>query len=122
MNYKYIIAIIIVLVLILAVAFVAWPKVRGYLFKYKYVGCYGDLSQSDIPEYARGMDVNQCYLAAKAKGAKYFAIQNWLGDQGGSCMIGNAYGKEGVSTAPCVKDPLGNIVGGPVQNAVYEIL
>lgn len=95
---------------------------------YRYMGCWRDKSRRAVPTiegtdnvnlggryWKRGGAIQKCYQATKARGYRYFAVQN-----GGWCatslIAGTTYNKYGTSKA-CKRDG----EGGPWANAVYEI-
>eukprot|EP00470_Lotharella_oceanica_P006738 CAMPEP_0170197898 /NCGR_PEP_ID=MMETSP0040_2-20121228/67499_1 /TAXON_ID=641309 /ORGANISM="Lotharella oceanica, Strain CCMP622" /LENGTH=139 /DNA_ID=CAMNT_0010447693 /DNA_START=9 /DNA_END=428 /DNA_ORIENTATION=+ len=87
--------------------------------KYKFIGCYHDKWNRDLPKGPRKWGYTPESCMAACDGFLYFALQ------GGSwCCCGNTYGKHGKAPEPdCLhkKNDKEEMLGGEFLNAIYEI-
>ncbi|PAA60591.1 hypothetical protein BOX15_Mlig004080g1, partial [Macrostomum lignano] len=95
----------------------AWPPAKGV----RYLGCYVDNKKRDLPLLLNSRSKttrNYCYKSCKARGYRYFGVQN-----GNHCTCGNSYGLFGrASEKSCrslCQGEKSTYCGGPWRNAVY---
>eukprot|EP00471_Norrisiella_sphaerica_P001674 CAMPEP_0184486184 /NCGR_PEP_ID=MMETSP0113_2-20130426/7724_1 /TAXON_ID=91329 /ORGANISM="Norrisiella sphaerica, Strain BC52" /LENGTH=506 /DNA_ID=CAMNT_0026867943 /DNA_START=66 /DNA_END=1586 /DNA_ORIENTATION=+ len=84
---------------------------------FKFIGCYVDKWDRDLPKGPRKWGFNKETCMAACKDFLHFAMQ------GGSwCSCGNTYGKHGKAPELECNDEQDSMQGGNFRNAVYEIL
>lgn len=91
----------------------------------KYLGCFKDNADRDLPIHVGNFSIEDCSNAAKESNKKYFGLQNQSGASGsepnniiGECWVGNSYGKHG-KTDNC-KDIDNNSWGQTWSNSIYN--
>ena len=84
----------------------------------KYIGCFLDKGNRDLPVYIREAERNpeKCFDAARKRGLKYVGLQN-----GSQCFAGNKFGKHGKrNRRECrMKCGKGKECGSGWRNSIY---
>jgi hypothetical protein len=88
----------------------------------KYLGCYKDTKDRDLPLYKGKGDYERCNVLAKKNNKKYFALQNYQGDiDNAECWLGDSYGQFGKEPSKCDFSQESNFFyGKEMANAVYQ--
>lgn len=91
----------------------------------KYLGCFKDSGDRDLPIHVGNFSLQDCSNAAKESKKQYFGLQNQSGVSGsdgnniiGECWLGNSYGKHG-ATDSC-KEIDNNNWGQAWSNSIYN--
>jgi hypothetical protein len=88
----------------------------------KYLGCYKDNKDRDLPIYKGNGNYETCHKEAIKNKKKYFGLQNYKGDINNlDCWIGDTYGKYGSDDSKCNFNKENNIFyGDNMVNAIYQ--
>jgi len=88
----------------------------------KYLGCYTDNKNRDLPIYKGNGNYETCHKEAIKNKKKYFGLQNYKGDINNlDCWIGDSYGQYGSQDGKCNFNKEHNIFyGDNMVNAVYQ--
>tara|TARA_Y100000389_G_scaffold205096_1_gene263084 strand:+ start:3640 stop:5220 length:1581 start_codon:yes stop_codon:yes gene_type:complete len=91
----------------------------------KYIGCFRDTPNLDLPKRVGNKTYKQCETNAKKRGYKYFGLQYQNGIGRGNrdlalCLLGNTYGKHG-GHSNCKRLSNGKMYGQSWSNTIYEV-
>jgi hypothetical protein len=87
----------------------------------KYLGCFTDAPDRDLPEFfdSAQMTVGMCLSRCASRGFAYAGLQ-----YAGQCFCGNSYGKHGQKNPQCTMKCMGNpaeVCGGDWANSIYAL-
>jgi len=94
------------------------PRINGTIIPNRFLGCFADNGNRDLPWFVGNMSRDQCMNTANNQNMPFYGLQ-----YGGQCFLGNSYGRYGFANncnTPCWFNGNENC-GGTWANQIYAV-